>query len=138
LGYREALEERGLPLCDFAFQTTPEKDGLTRELGAAVEADDRPTAFFAASDYVAIHFWDWLEKRGLRVPEDIALVGYGNSRFGRLVRCGLTTVDESKEAQNERAVEMLVERIDDEGPDRPRRQLVSTSLVARGSSSLPA
>jgi LacI family transcriptional regulator len=133
-GYHQALTEHGLQPRSLPWNIKRDKDAFPNGLSLALEEENKPTALFAPSDYVAIHVWDWLERYGVRVPEDVSLVGYGDSSYGRLMRCGLTTIDESKEAQTDWAMRLLIERIEGEGETPARQHLVSTSLIVRESS----
>jgi LacI family transcriptional regulator len=77
--------------------------------------------------------WD----AGLRVPEDIAIVGAGDIALGDLLRVPLSTVSWSRESQGKAAAELLLERIDDDiqgGADRPQRVVIPPKLVVRRSS----
>jgi LacI family transcriptional regulator len=136
-GYHQALIECELQPRSLPWHKRNNKDPFQNALSLALEGENKPTALFASSDYVAIHTWDWLERRGTQVPEDVSLVGYGNSSYGRLMRCGLTTIDESKEVQTDRVVQMLIERIEGERFPSARQHLVSTSLLVRESSQPP-
>jgi LacI family transcriptional regulator len=95
----------------------------------------RVDAVFAANDPSAIGAMKAIWHAGLRVPEDIAIVGAGDIALGDLLRVPLTTVSWSREDQGKAAAALLFERIDDEsGANRPQRVVIPPRLVVRRSS----
>jgi DNA-binding LacI/PurR family transcriptional regulator len=98
------------------------------ELGAPVPAG--VTGFAAANDMIAIELIEALERGGMRVPQDVSVVGFDGIAVGALARIGLTTVAQPREQLAEAGVRLLLERIDgDAGP--PRRVLLEPTLVVR-------
>jgi DNA-binding LacI/PurR family transcriptional regulator len=96
-----------------------------------------PTAAFVSSDIGAIAFIEACETLGRRVPADISVVGFDDIKIAGLKRISLTTVAQSLESQAERAVELLLERI--EHPGRPPQHVsVDVALRERGSTAPPA
>ncbi|MDF1559831.1 MAG: LacI family DNA-binding transcriptional regulator [Bacteroidales bacterium] len=92
-----------------------------------------PEAFFAVNDLTAAQTLMIIKRHGLRIPEDIAVVGFTNSQIATLTDPGLTSVDQKGYEMGQIAATMLLERI--ENPRRPMQNRVITSeLVIRGSS----
>ncbi len=89
----------------------------------------RPTAIFGANDLVAIGVLDTLVEAGLRVPEDVAVIGYDNSPLARLSRLSLSSIDQSTDILGRVAVDLLVSRI--EGRTEQRVEQVTPTLIAR-------
>ena len=120
-GYREALVAGGLPLNghlelagDFG-----EESGL--QAGAKVAAlIPRPTAIFAANDAMAIGCLAALRERGLRVPEDVSLVGFDDVPIARYLTPALTTVQVPIAELGKQAMASLLSSID--GPGHPDRR----------------
>lgn len=98
--------------------------------------DERPTAIFAANDLSAIGVIQGLDELGLRVPEDISVIGYDNTRIAALRRIGLSTIDQPRHEIGVRATELLVERMED-GRHESKRVVVEPTLVARRTTSAP-
>ena len=96
----------------------------------------RVDAVFAANDPSAIGAMKAVWDAGLRVPEDVAIVGAGDIALGDLLRVPLTTISWSREDQGRTAAELLLERIDadPDAPVRPRRVVIPPQLVVRRSS----
>ena len=112
-----------------------EADGITGAQ-AVLGLAQLPTAVFAANDISAMGVMQTLEAEGLRIPDDISLVGYDNVDFAGLDHIGLTTVDQPRREMGTIAMELLLERIEGERTRR-RRITVEPELVVR-STTAPA
>ncbi len=73
--------------------------------------DPRPTAVFAANDLLAIGVMQGIQAAGLRVPDDLAIVGFDDIPAARYVTPALTTIAQFQEQIGRRAAEMLLERL---------------------------
>ena len=71
---------------------------------------------------------------GLKVPEQIAIIGAGNVHYSDLLRIPLSTIDQSSSVIGERAAELLSESMDAKKRPAPRRIFISPHLVVRDSS----
>jgi GntR family transcriptional regulator of arabinose operon len=94
-GYAGALAEAGLTAQKAYFPVDAEfsRDGGDRErLKALLAGPDRPEAVFAFGDYRAKHVIDIAADMGLRVPEDLAVIGYWNTPWAEMTRVPLTSV----------------------------------------------
>lgn len=141
-GFQRALGDAGLPVPDEPatrgnFTQADGRAAAERLLDAAGEAGgeaggEAPQALVCANDQMALGALQTLERRGIRVPADMAVVGFDGIPLGRVVRPSLTTVSQPMRRLGETAVELLVERLQD--PDRePRSVMLPVSQTRRSS-----
>lgn len=88
---------------------------------------------FAVEDEVALEVLKVLKKMKCRVPQDIAVCGYGNSRIGEYSCPSLTSVDETAEVMALNCMDLLWKRIDGEKSDHTETRYLKNKLIARES-----
>ena len=93
----------------------------------------RVTGVFAANDFAAIDLLDVADSIGIRVPEDLSIVGFDDVAMASLRRINLTTVSQRREELVRLGIETLRGRIDGRIAGEPRVTLAGVSLVQRGS-----
>jgi LacI family transcriptional regulator len=99
---------------------------------AILDAGDPPEAVFCANDQMAIGFLRAMTEHGLRVPADMALVGFDDIPLTRYMQPSLSTIGTSRVAWGETAVRQLIGFLEDGTPFQPRR--IPTRFIARQSS----
>lgn len=102
----------------------------------AVLHEHRPEALVCANDLLAVGVIHELDSMGLRVPDDVAVVGMDDTDLAEMVFPGLTSVSLGSADRGTIAATMLLERIKDPGR-APRRIKVAPHLVIRGSTAAP-
>jgi LacI family transcriptional regulator len=131
--FYEYLYVKGIYRPDYVFtgRFTAE-DGYIL-MKQALTRNDRPTAFFIASDSMAIGALRALHEAGVRVPKDMSLVGFNDIPTSAFVQPPLTTVKVHTEFMGETAVELLVERLSTKR-HLSKKVVIPTALVVRESS----
>jgi DNA-binding LacI/PurR family transcriptional regulator len=135
-GYITALLQHGLPIdedlivhCEFdqahAYSATEQ----------LLDRVQRPDAIFAVSDRLAIGALLALRHRGLRVPEDVALVGFNDEPVARLLTPGLSSVGQPAFEMGKVAAQLFLEQLNSESVIPPRTITLKPTLVVRESSS---
>lgn len=133
-GYQRALNEREIV---FREELTASGD-YSQESGhrCAVELLKRGvrfTALFATNDLMAIGAMVALQEQGLRVPEDVAIIGFDNIPESNVTTPKLSTVDNPPYTQGRVAAEMLFERIDEQFKGESRAAVIPHRLIVRDS-----
>lgn len=133
-GYRRAVADRGLePLVVPGSMTEESGYAAARRVMAH---EPRPTAVVAYNDLTAIGTLSAADDTGLRVPEDLSVIGYDNTYLAAIRHISLTTVDNGTFAIGVQAARWLSERIGGHtGPARTHR--VPVTLRVRGTTAAP-
>lgn len=133
VGYRQALEE-----FDIAFkEELVFEDQIDYESGIALarkllSSGVKATGIIAAADILAIGAMKGLYDAGCRVPDDYSIIGFDDLEISKYLTPGLTTVKQQISLKGQRAVELLLNHIDD--PNLPKQEVIlPLELVERGS-----
>jgi LacI family transcriptional regulator len=133
-GYREAMRgHRVAQNPDWVVPAGFLEAGGYRAMKQLLKVTPRVDAVFAANDPTAIGAMKAIWEAGLRVPDDIAVVGAGDIAHGDLLRVPLTTVGWSKEELGKRAAELILDQIGPHPAGPFRRIVVPPRLVIRES-----
>lgn len=137
-GYRKALRDHGLPCCDelVVAGAFDENSGYTA-MQHLLQQDPGPDAVFAASDQMAIGAMAAIHESGLRVPEDIALVGFDDIETAQYTHPPLTTVHQDMFRQGQLAVRMLLARINGVESTAETQRLPTTLMIRRSCGCTP-
>ncbi|WP_439680304.1 LacI family DNA-binding transcriptional regulator [Embleya sp. MST-111070] len=98
--------------------------------------DALPTAIVAANDFNAVGIIGELSEAGVRVPQDVSVIGYDNTHLAGLRHIGLTTINQPREEMGRLATETLLQRLRGERT-RAARHLLHPELVVRTSTGAP-
>ncbi|WP_103021148.1 LacI family DNA-binding transcriptional regulator [Salinibacter altiplanensis] len=141
-GYRQALEEAGIEFDPelVVHGHTRKHDGFSEESGYEAMQDllslDEPVdAAFASSDVQAIGAWQALREEGLEAPDDFAFVGYDDIKVSRFI--GLSSVAQNMHKVGNEGTDLLLDRLEKQGPEQYASRLVEPELHVRKSSQQP-
>jgi DNA-binding LacI/PurR family transcriptional regulator len=127
------LETHGIQVDDAMIQTGDHRiEGGTTAMGKLLKLSERPTAVIASNDLTAIGALGAILDTGLRVPDDISLIGFDDISFARLTQPPLTTVRISRSDLAISAFAAL-EKLVHNAPEMAGKEIISTHLVERKS-----
>ena len=145
-GYLEALKDHGLNVDDELVvggrNVAEQMPGYsTEEMGyhgmlRLLELKDRPTAVFARNDFTAMGALNAIKRAGLRIPEDIALMGYDDIPLALHTSPTLSTVRQPTREQGRAAAEFLLRRIEGDREQAREEKAFACELVIRESTTL--
>jgi LacI family transcriptional regulator len=135
-GYKQALKEHGIAenndyikYCDHGGMITDEVERAVSELLALPQL---PDAIVAASDRITIACFAELKKRGISIPEEIALAGFSNFSAPQLFSPALTTIKQPAFEMGESAMELLLQLIESKRPPKDfEKRVLPTELHIR-------
>lgn len=134
-GYLNAMREAGIKVRD---EWVIEADNFEKGRIAALKLMDDKISFdaiFTVNDLTAIGAMQALQKRGITIPGQVAIVGYSDGRLSGITTPGLTSVDQHGYEMGTVATEMLLKRILNENDNFPyETKVLNTKLIVRESS----
>lgn len=139
-GYKEALWGKGLkPMPGFivSIGTSGDDRGDKAAYDATMKLlamKPRPDGIFCFNDPIALGTMKAILDSGLRIPEDIAVVGCGNVLYSDFLRVPLSTIDQNSQIIGERAAKLALAMASAKGSTRAKKELISPGLVVRASS----
>ncbi len=138
-GYKQALLANGLPLLPEYVISRSSVDTESSHQGAEAARTllgrtPQPDGIFCFNDPLAIGAMDTILDAGLRIPEDIALVGCGNLHYDASLRVPLSSVSQHSQQIGEHAGRIILDMIASKQPTMPHRVVLEPSLVVRASS----
>ncbi len=138
-GYQDALKERGMEVNDnyvvACLGSFEEGKKATKKLLAMTPP---PDAIFCSNDPMAMGSMMAIKEKGLKIPDDVAVVGFSNWFFGEIMDPSLTTVDQPGFEMGQEAARLLIRHIEmrdkDQGDPTPETKVLKTRLIIRNSS----
>lgn len=137
-GYRRAFQRYGLEIDErnIKFGDFKQNTGY-RVIREMIMTGDYPEAIFAENDVLAIGILHGIKDSGLRVPEDIALIGFDDISFSSYQEFQLSTIKQPKEEMGIQAADIILSEIETEATSvSPRKVILEPELVVRRSSSI--
>jgi LacI family transcriptional regulator len=132
-GYRAALRTYHIPEDpDLIYEGTFFQPDGYAGASAFLGLSNPPTAIFSSNDVMAMGVMDAVRNRGLRIPDDVSVIGFDDIPQASLVRPALTTVQQPLEKMGRVATQMLLDLL--QRPDRETERIeLPTKLIARES-----
>ncbi|MEQ9424634.1 MAG: LacI family DNA-binding transcriptional regulator [Cyclobacteriaceae bacterium] len=135
-GYKDALKNGGIPfdesLVKDCYEGTLEE--AKAHTAALLKLKDRPDGIFSNNDLAAIAAMSVIKKGKLRIPEDIAVVGFSDWQVSSLVDPSLSSVTQPGFEMGQKAAMLFLEQIKDPENHKPRKEVLKPELIIRDSS----
>ncbi len=134
-GYLDALSVFNLEQSDELIVSCPTmKESAKAATHQLLELTNPPDAIFAVNDPVAIVAAEVMEERNIKIPDDIALVGFTNEPVGQHMKPALTTVAQPSYEIGQVAMELFLEQVNFPDKFKPKKRILKTKLLVRDSS----
>ncbi|MCZ9324744.1 substrate-binding domain-containing protein [Salmonella enterica subsp. enterica serovar Java] len=132
-GYRAAMKRAGLAIPQ-GYEITGDFEfgGGFDAMQALLAHQQRPQAVFTGNDAMAVGAYQALYQAGLRIPQDMAVIGYDDIELARYMTPPLTTIHQPKDELGELAIDVLIHRMAQPALQQQRLQLTPV-LTVRGS-----
>lgn len=140
-GFRSAMNAAGLPIReDWVRLGDFHIEGGARHAAdlLSLPAGERPTAIFAGSDLQALGVYDVARQRGIRIPEELSVVGYDDIPLAEWVSPRLTTVRQPLEEMGRQAARLAIRLSNGPVHPTPRMDLATNLVVRDSSTAVPA
>jgi alanine racemase len=133
-GYVRAFADRGIPFpVDRLIGSPSTFDGGAETVRAAWASALRPTAIIAMSDAIAIGAMAAIRGLGLRIPDDLSIIGFDDLDVAEHIHPPLTTIHQPSRVKGEMAMRWLLELLDHHDGDHEQAEPLETTLLVRGS-----
>ena len=136
-GFVRALQSAEHPVQPTVLHGKFNFDGGAELARKLLDAHPDVTAIFAANDVMAFGVVQAVLDRGLRIPEDLSLIGFDNIQFSGIVHPPLTTVHQPKYEMGSAAVEILLRLARNKGKQTPEHRRLGVELIERQSCKEP-
>ncbi|WP_430898275.1 MULTISPECIES: LacI family DNA-binding transcriptional regulator [unclassified Paraflavitalea] len=140
-GYKQALENYGIAVdpqlikhCFYGGMIYSEIEEAVNEL---MVLKQKPDAVFTASDKLTTGCLKTIKRRGLRVPEEIAIIGFSNTEIAELIEPHLSVIRQPALEMGQSAIQLLLQQIESKRPITQIEKRVLSPELILGASSLP-
>lgn len=137
-GYLQALKNAGIAANEslIIHNSLSREDG-TKAVAKLLRSSALPDAIFCANDTTALSAIIYLRENNIKVPDDIAIVGFSNEPFSEVVTPSISTIEQPGFEMGQKAAELIIEQINQkEVPDLFETIKMDTKLIVRESSRL--
>lgn len=135
-GFLEAAKDKGLKVDLIQFETDFHAQMLEAHL-SQLEQIDQYDGIFVFNDIAAATVHRYLKKRGIRIPDEVQLIGFDNSFIGEFLHPTLTTINQPVEQIGKKSIELLIQLIQGE-PVSLEDRYMETKLIQRETTRTPS
>ena len=137
-GYKQALTQASLAIVDAYVITERKGDVETKQRGAdamrqLLSLKSRPDGVFCFNDPLAMGAMNYALDQGIRIPEDLAVIGCGNLHYDDSLRVPLSSIDQHSQQIGEQAARLTLAILSSKVPLRPEMVVLQPQLIVRGS-----
>jgi LacI family transcriptional regulator len=137
-GYKQALLQAGFKVIDDYIITERKGDVETKQRGAEamrqlLTLKPRPDAVFCFNDPLAMGVMNYALDQGIRIPEDIAVIGCGNLHYDDSLRVPLSSIDQHSRQIGEEAARIALGILNSKIPPKPQTVVLQPELIVRRS-----
>jgi len=137
-GYKRALAQAGMKVIDGYIVTQRKGDVGTKQGGAdamrqLLSLKPRPDGLFCFNDPLAMGAMNFALDHGVRIPEDLAVVGCGNLHYDDSLRVPLSSIDQQSRRIGEEAARIALEILNSKVPPKPQTMVLQPKLIVRES-----
>jgi LacI family transcriptional regulator len=136
-GFKDTLKENNIESSDTfmpgGFVNASGIYNIEKIIKYIINRDDKITAIFAGNDYLAIKLIKVINDHGLKVPEDISVIGYDNIEMSSMAKVPLTTIRQPKYLLGKLATEQLFEILENKSDKELKRIILRPDLIIRDS-----
>jgi LacI family transcriptional regulator len=134
-GYLKAMNEAGLDVDEDLIIEADNFEKARMAIMKLINTGKKFDGLFATNDLTAIGAMQTIQKRGIKIPDEIAVVGFSDGRFSGITQPTLTSVDQHGYEMGTVATEMLLKRIVSKNTEEPfDTKILNANLIVRGSS----
>ncbi len=133
-GYKKALEDTGLNLGDSLVYDADNFEKARLAVIKIIESGTEIDGIFAVNDLTAIGAMQTLQKRGIKIPGEVAIVGFSDGRLSGITDPTLTSVDQHGYEMGTVSTRMLLKRILSKEDYPAETKVLNANLIVRGSS----
>ncbi len=135
LGYKQAIIDNGLTFDEnLVIETYSKVQEGKKATKLLLEMDNSPDAIFSSSDFSALGAIQEIKAQGLRVPEDISVVGFSNEPFTRFMELSITSIDQSPIEMGRTAAHVFLDEVANSENESEKHIVLAPKLIIRNSS----
>jgi len=135
-GYLKAMSDNGVVIDRSLLIPCDSFHSALIETQKLIDNKVKFDSIFTVNDFTAAGAMKVLQKNGLRVPQDVSVVGFGDDLTAEMLDPALTTVKQPGYEMGRKAMEILIRRIKQTKPEPPITEVLKTSLIVRDSSKI--